>query len=79
VRSIKDPKQAAEELVKWAIDRGSKDNITVVVIRLRDPAVKTHKRNLVAVAQDIYAPAMYVEIEAEEDCGADQEAVMHNE
>ncbi|KAF9784471.1 protein serine/threonine phosphatase 2C [Thelephora terrestris] len=37
VRYIKDPKEAVEELVKYAKNRYSNDNVTVVVIRLRDP------------------------------------------
>ena len=40
VRYTKDPEKAAEELVKLATDGGSRDNITVVVIRLRDPPAR---------------------------------------
>jgi len=37
VRFIKNPQEAAEELVKYAKARYSNDNVTVVVVRLRDP------------------------------------------
>ena len=37
VRYIGSPKEAVDELVKYAKNRNSNDNVTVVVIRLRDP------------------------------------------
>jgi len=42
VRYTRDPKKAAEELIKLAIDSESPDDITVVVIRFRDPPT-SHK------------------------------------
>ena len=43
VRHIRNPKEAAEKLVNLAITKGGceypKDDVTVVVIRLREPPV----------------------------------------
>ena len=43
VRYIKSPKEAVEELVKYAKARYSNDNVTVAVIRLRDPPEEKEK------------------------------------
>jgi len=44
VRYIKNPQEAADELVKYAKARYSNDNVTVVVIRLRDPPTQEKER-----------------------------------
>lgn len=44
VRYIKSPKEAVEELVKFAKTRYSNDNVTVVVIRLRDPPTQENEK-----------------------------------
>lgn len=43
VRYIKSPKEAVEELVKYAKNRYSNDNVTVVVVRLRDPPAQENE------------------------------------
>lgn len=45
VRYIKNPREAVEELVKYAKNRYSNDNVTVVVIRLRDPPEQDPRRS----------------------------------
>jgi len=45
VRYIKNPKEAVEELVKYAKARYSNDNVTVVVIRLRDPPAQEKEKD----------------------------------
>ncbi len=37
VRSLADPKKAAEELLEHAYKNYSTDNVTVLVVRFRDP------------------------------------------
>ena len=41
VRAIADPKQAADELLDHAYRNYSSDNVTVLVVRFRDPSVPT--------------------------------------
>lgn len=43
VRYIGNPKEAVDELVKYAKNRYSNDNVTVVVIRLRDPPAQENE------------------------------------
>ena len=43
VRYIGSPKEAVDELVKYAKNRYSNDNVTVVVIRLRDPPAQANE------------------------------------
>lgn len=45
VRYIKNPKEAVDELVKYAKTRYSNDNVTVVVIRLRDPPAQEKEKD----------------------------------
>jgi len=45
VRYIKSPDEAVEELVKYAKARYSNDNVTVVVIRLRDPPAQEKEKD----------------------------------
>ena len=37
VRAVSDPRQAAEELLDYAYKNYSTDNVTVLVVRFRDP------------------------------------------
>jgi len=45
VRYIQSPKEAVEELVKYAKARYSNDNVTVAVIRLKDPPAKEDEKS----------------------------------
>lgn len=41
IRNIADPKQAAEELLDHAYRNYSSDNVTVLVVRFRNPNVQS--------------------------------------
>ncbi len=42
VRAIADPRKAAEELLEHAYRNYSTDNVTVLVVRFRDPPESVH-------------------------------------